>query len=152
MTSINCTFIMTGDSQYLADHYSRDEELLIHSSPSQDRSNIIDEFWEGLAATSTRLYDEDFSDEQIKEAISLMVESLGDEDCWPSYLDEEPDDDGVVAIHAYLSWSPSREAQGFRAYYNGNHLCDNPHPHGSAEYAAWKLGWKEAEQKDSRDA
>lgn len=105
-----CTFIMTGDGQYLTDHHNRENEILISSTPQKTRKRLI-EYLIDSAFDSEKLPDF-ISDKEVIDAVVTMVNFMSNEDCYPSYYEEElnkTDEDGWfidcnINAYAYLSW------------------------------------------------
>lgn len=106
--TVVCSYILTGDGQYLTDHHNRENEILICSQPLRSRKHIIDSLISS-AYDSNRLPNW-ISDKEMIDAIVCMVDRLTTEDCYPSCYRElkKTDFDAWlecdINIYAYLSW------------------------------------------------
>ena len=98
ITKITLAHKMTGDGQYLTDHHNRDEEHLFPVAPSRDDSELIKAIAEEIVETI------DITTERAIVPATVLVASLSEEDKYPSILDDDPDEDGVVQIWILLTW------------------------------------------------
>lgn len=107
MSDVTCNYIECCCPDYLTDHHNRDNELLILCIPSTDRDQVMHDLYE---SSVDNYLPNDLSDDDLKAAISDMVESLTLEQLCPSYyqqwIDSPIDDDTYndYYLYAYLSW------------------------------------------------